>query len=157
MTTKQTGRYIFSHVCSIRPVMDSAGAIAQFTPQHLFTKRVDLSLHTYGGGPFCRFRIPNHYRQAGVYVLSLGDEVKYIGECQNLSSRYNAGYGLISPRNCYQGGQPTNCRVNNLIYQATIIGQEVELWFFQTDNRKVVEVELIRQLQPKWNRKSLLL
>ena len=30
--------------------------------------------------------------------------------------RYNNGYGRISPRNCFQGGQSTNCRVNNLIF-----------------------------------------
>jgi hypothetical protein len=151
---QQFGPYNFSHISAIQPVMDELGVICSFRPQVEYLKRPELSLHEHGGGTFCRFRIPNHLRHEGVYALTVGGEVQYIGECINLSSRYNAGYGQISPRNCYQGGQSTNCRINALIFQAALNGRNVELWFYQTNHRKPIEAELIRLLRPQWNRKG---
>jgi hypothetical protein len=76
----------------------------------------------------------------------------YIGECVNLSSRYNAGYGQISPRNCFVGGQETNCRINNLIYGEATHSHKIELWFHQSDHYKSIEAELRKELNPAWNR-----
>jgi hypothetical protein len=51
-----------------------------------------------------------------------------VGECANLSARFNTGYGNISPKNCFKGVQETNCRLNNLLYSAIVVGQRISLW-----------------------------
>jgi hypothetical protein len=89
---------------------------------------------------------------AGVYAVTVDDGIVYVGECQNLSERFNArGYGTISPRNCFEDGQPTNCRINALILQGAKQGSRIELWFHQTTERKPVEAEIISRLRPPWN------
>jgi hypothetical protein len=153
-TTKTWGNHTFEKVCIIRLERDGAGNVREFTPQAQYRNRKGLPLNPYGHGPFCKFRIPNDQRFAGVYVLTVDQQAIYVGECINLSSRYNKGYGTISPRNCYSGGQLTNCRINNMVYKATKAGQQIELWFCRTDNRKDIESELINTLSPKWNRQG---
>jgi hypothetical protein len=86
-----------------------------------------------------------------------GDADLYVGQCENLEIRWGmTGYGGISPRNCYQGGQQTNCRINNLIYRETKVGVELRLWFHllkgDKQKRLAVEKRLIAALQPTWNR-----
>jgi len=61
------------------------------------------------------------------------------------------GYGNISPKNCYKGGQETNCRLNNLIFQSATAGAGIALWFHETANYKAVERELRAELVPEWN------
>lgn len=147
-------RYHFDLVCFIRPDEDADG-IRAYLPQARFTGRDRALLHAYGSGPFCRFRIPASYPFEGVYALTADNQVRYVGECEHLTKRYNRGYGNISPRNCYVGGQSTNCRINNLIWIAVQQGQQIDLLFFQTADRKQVEAELIRAVQPQWNTRGL--
>jgi hypothetical protein len=149
----QIGPYLFRHVCRISPVQDEDGSVRRYMPQSEFANLRSLPLSKYGHGPFCKFKVPNDYRSSGVYALQIAGEVNYIGECQNLSARYNAGYGNISPRNCFKGGQDTNCRLNNLIYLATAAGQEVHLWFHPTTNYKAAELEVLAIQKWAWNRK----
>jgi hypothetical protein len=85
-------------------------------------------------------------------VLTVDGAPQYVGECANLSARFNAGYGNISPKNCFKGGQETNCRLNNLLYAALLAGKRMSLWFFRTANYKSVEAALRRALNPTWNR-----
>ena len=42
-------------------------------------------------------------------------QIIYIGETAGLRQRFNMGYGNISPRNCYVGGQSTNCKMNKIV------------------------------------------
>lgn len=146
----------FIHVARITPDLDENNLIRIYFPQSLYRKREEHKLHAYGAGPFCRFRIPKQFSGEGVYVLTVDSEPFYVGECQHLSKRYNMGYGQISPRNCYQGGQPTNCRLNNLIYQVAGSLQSVDLWFLETSNRFEIESILIQKLgtRNRWNRKD---
>ncbi len=148
--------FTFVHIGRIMPEMDETNGIRAYSPQTQYRKRTVQALHAYGAGPFCRFRIPKQYGTEGVYVLTVEDDAVYVGECQHLSKRYNVGYGQISPRNCYQGGQSTNCRLNNLIYQATKQLQRVDLWFLETSDRLGVERMLIQKLSTRrlWNRKD---
>lgn len=74
-----------------------------------------------------------------------------MGECLDLSSRFNMGYGQISPRNCFVGGQSTNCKINRHVLESIESGKRVELWFFPTQNREAVESELISEFNPLWN------
>jgi len=112
-------------------------------------------LHTYGGGPFCSFRIHSNYTCPGMYILTSDRKypvcpknyvnplvVKsrvvprqvfgmYIGVCTNLSDRFNAGFGCISPSDVLAvGGRQTMCRINNLIHDEVGGGNAVELWFY---------------------------
>ena len=144
--------YDFELICEIEPRKNADGSVKRFMPQSQYENLRNLSLNKYGEGPFCKFQIPSQYESNGVYVLTLDEKVQYVGECEKFSSRFNMGYGNISPRNCFQGGQETNCRLNNLVYQAVDTGQTILLWFFHTSAYKELEAELRRSLRPPWNR-----
>jgi len=146
------GRYHFGYVCEILPTRNEDGSVKEFMPQGRYENIKGLPLNKYGAGPYCEFNIPTNYNYSGVYALLVDGEVKYIGECQNLSSRYNMGYCNISPRNCFIGGQETNCRINNLILGAARKGRAISLWFMPTEKYKKVEQELRELLGPEWNR-----
>lgn len=153
----EIGSYTFVHICAVVPKVDGNGKISAFQPQASYVNHSNLAIHKYGDGPFCKFMIPRIHRFEGVYALTIGDEIKYLGECRNLSSRYNTGYGNISPRNCYEGGQRTNCRINSLIFQELLRGKQINLWFMQTREHKAIEKDLLLRLQPPpaWNLKGL--
>lgn len=85
-------------------------------------------------------------------MLTVDGVPQYVGECANLSARFNAGYGNISPKNCFKGGQETNCRLNNLLYSAFVASLRISLWFFQTTDYKSVELALRGTLRLTWNR-----
>jgi len=121
-------------------------------PQERYKNARNLSLNRYGAGPFCKFRIPNRLQSSGVYVLTVDGAPQYVGECANLSARFNTGYGNISPKNCFKGGQETNCRLNNLLYSAIVAGQRISLWFFRTTDYKAMELALRDTLKLRWNR-----
>lgn len=114
----------------------------------------DTSVRTnaYAEGPFCSFSLPHAPRAAGVYAIEVAGELKYVGECENLASRFSAaGYGQISPRNCHSDGQSTNCKLNARILAATKEGKPTAVWFHPTPKYKLVEKDLIRNLSPPWN------
>ena len=148
------GEYDFHFICDIEPDQNSDGTVETVMPQSRYKNAGSLSLNRYGNGPFCRFRIPNKTKTAGVYAIIVAEQVKYIGECKKLSARYNAGYGNISPRNCFVGGQQTNCRINNLVLNEFVkLRSSITLWFFETDDYKRIEAELLQQFRPLWNRR----
>ena len=91
------GKYIFLEVTLIQPEHDSKGDISEFMPQSRYSNPKKLLLHKYGRGPFCKFRIARNFTFEGVYVFTVDEKLMYIGECENLSSRFNMGYGQISP------------------------------------------------------------
>lgn len=121
-------------------------------PQSRYANARQVPLNNYGSGPFCKFNIPRHHRQSGVYLIIAETGVKYVGECANLSARFNAGYGNISPKNCFKDGQETNCRLNNLIYVAASNCHALALWFHSTADYKAVEAALRSKLRAPWNR-----
>jgi hypothetical protein len=126
-------------------------------PQSRYVKANQTPLHKYGHGPFCRFSVAKGCRKSGVYVLSDGDNGLYVGECQNLETRWGPrGYGTISPANCFEGGTQTDCRINNLILQASKGGAEMTLWFHEVEGikreRLAIERKQVEVLKPPWNR-----
>ncbi len=145
------GGYNFTRVCTIAPQRTSAGLIQEFMPQSRYKNVHGVLLNRYGKGPFCKFRIPNTFMTSGAYAVLSGNEVTYIGECQNLTSRYNTGYGNISPRNCFIGGQETNRRLNNLILVEAQAEATLSLWFFPTEKHKIIERNLLKSEHPAWN------
>jgi hypothetical protein len=81
-----------------------------------------------------------------------GPDIRYVGECANLSARFNAGYGNISPKNCFKGGQETNCRLNNLIYASVSSGERLSLFFHETANYRDIEARIRAVLRAPWNK-----
>jgi len=146
------GDYEFEHVCEIAPLRETDGSMRQHMPQERYKNARNLPLNRYGAGPFCKFTIPSRFKVNGVYVLTVDGAPQYVGECANLSARFNAGYGNISPKNCFRGGQETNCRLNNLLYTALMAGQRISLWFLRTADYKAVELALRGTLKLTWNR-----
>jgi hypothetical protein len=144
--------YEFDLIGELAPVRTGDGTLQAFLPQSRYRNAATVPLNRYGAGPFCKFVIPRNYKTAGVYLMVGANRIRYVGECANLSARFNMGYGNISPRNCFKGGQETNCRVNSLIYNWASAGRELELWFYPTGDYKAVEAELRTKLQPDWNR-----
>lgn len=141
----------FEFICEIKPLTDKDGRLIEYEPYKKYKNSAGLKLHKYGKGPFCQFRIPSNIPKDGVYIIRVDNEVKYVGECENLSSRYNTGYGQISPRNCFAGGQSTNCKINSYILQEIKKGSKVELLFRQSEDRFTLERELIEMYKPAWN------
>lgn len=146
------GQTAFRFVCVIAPEEDVDGTIRQFMPQERYENDKRLSLNRYGKGPYCKFKIPGEWKQSGVYAIVVDGAVKYIGECVNLASRYNAGYGNISPRNCFVGGQETNCRINHLVLSEGLRLKTVSLWFYATNKYKDIEERLRAATELEWNR-----
>ncbi len=147
---------LFDFVCNILPEHNNAGEVQAYFPQNSYKKKDSVALNPYGAGPFCKFRIPKNINKAGVYIITVNDVPYYVGECVSLSKRFNTGYGQISPRNCYIGGQSTNCRLNNLIYNLDHANTAITLLFHETNSRFELENKLISALntQHYWNRKS---
>lgn len=144
----------FEFVGPIAPDRDDLGITAKH-PQARYTK-ANLPLNRYGAGPFCSFKVAKGLRKAGVYLIQADKLIVYVGECQNLAFRYGSGYGIISPRNCFKGGQETNCRINNLIFDAAQKGAVLSLWFREVEGGKpqrlAIERGLVSALRPAWNR-----
>jgi len=151
-STVRLAKYDFRYICAIDPEREADGSLREFMPQARYDNAAGLPLNRYGSGPFCKFKILRNMEFSGVYALVVNGEVRYIGKCVGLSSRYNMGYGNISPRNCFVGGQETNCRINNLVLQQIKARSDVLLWFLATDEYKSVERELRESLPLSWNR-----
>ncbi len=152
---KRFGGVVFESLEAINPERNN-GKVKTYTPQVRYRNARGLRRHQYGRGRFCRFRIRFKAGLSGVYIVTVEKEVKYVGECQDLFSRFNSGYGNISPRNCFVGGQLTNCRINKAILFTVLSGGSAYLWFHRAkkDERKMTEKKLISLLNPEWNQKG---
>jgi hypothetical protein len=141
----------FHVVCAIEALRDAAGRVLEDTPHVRYQNAASHRRLADGAGPFCAFRIPRTLSDAGVYVITEDDRPAYVGEAQDLAHQFNNGYGIISPRNCFVGGQATNVRVNRLVLEATKRGASLALWFAPCAERNVVRQRLRTALRPPWN------
>lgn len=141
----------FRFICEIEPITDEYGQIIEYSPSSEYKNKENKKLNKYGKGPFCKFTIPSNLNCSGVYIIKVNDDIKYVGECDNLSKRFNMGYGQISPRNCFEGGQSTNCKINSFILKEVKAGSKVFLFFYETHDRFQIERELIKKYNPEWN------
>jgi hypothetical protein len=143
--------YTFGSVGPIRPESDGFGKVQHYRPHLKYDHATATPLNPYGAGPFCRFRIPADLTLEGVYLLRVDEQIVYLGKCDNLAVRFNSGYGQIAPRNCYKGGQNTNCKVNRRVLHEIERGRQVELWFCPVGNPLAVEKSMLAALAPTWN------
>jgi len=147
--------HTFLYVGEIEPLRSPEGRIIVDQPYRRSTLYPEHQPHHDGEGPFCRFKIPTTWSgKTGVYLIMMDGQPMYAGECVDLAGRFNSGYGNISPRNCFPGGQPTNCRLNRLILEAAQNHRSINLYFHPTSRHKEVEKELLRAVVPPWNRQS---
>jgi len=145
---RDIGGRTFEWVTSISPRCTPAGEVVQ----QVYDQPGER-LNRYGRGPFCRFDFPTDWVVAGVYAITVENQVMYVGECKHLSIRFGPlGYGHITARNCLHNGQVTNCRVNALILEQCLAAQAVDVWFLRTRKRHRIEEDLCVLLQPPWNR-----
>jgi Nuclease subunit of the excinuclease complex len=145
--------YTFSFVDILKPNQDKNGKIIEYQPQKNYLKKDPTKkLHKYGEGSFCEFSIdPKWSGVAGVYIYVVNDVIIYVGQCRDLAKRFNTGYGSISPRACFAGGQSTNCKMNKIVLENTQQGKEVNLYFLRTHDFDKIERELIKKLLPEHN------
>lgn len=145
--------YEFKYIQTLSPQRNSDGSIELSRPQEKYSNIKNLPLSKYGRGEFCTFTIETNL-DAGVYLWVLDNEIIYIGETINLKSRFNQGYGQIHPRNCYVGGQNTNCKMNKVVLEYALQGKEIELYFYPTKEYKKVELALLKSMKTKYNVKD---
>lgn len=143
----------FKYLESLSPERNKDGSIKLFYPQENYNNIKNLPLSKYGEGTFCKFSI-NAKEVPGVYIWVVDNDIIYIGETVNLRSRFNQGYGVIYPRNCYLGGQPTNCKMNKVALEYSNAGKEVKLYFYETPDYKAVEFYLLKNIKTKYNVKD---
>ena len=153
MTSLKIQDHTFSYVCEIIPKLNSEGNVMEIFPQSKYENKKNLNLNKYGKGPFCKFTIDRKYSgKSGVYVILVNNEIQYVGECVDFYDRFAYGYGSIQPRNCFKGGQETNCRINSNILTSFKANNSIQLYFLETVDRFKIEHELIQELTPPWNK-----
>ncbi|MDD2476893.1 MAG: GIY-YIG nuclease family protein [Dysgonamonadaceae bacterium] len=150
MKTLRVFGYEFCYIQQLIPDCDVSGSIIKYYPQNEYDNKKGLLLSHFGKGAFCRFSI-NAGDCPGVYLWVVDDSIIYIGETENLKKRFNMGYGRIAPRNCYIGGQSTNCKMNKVILNLYEQGKTVSLYFYNTTDYKRIELELLRKIDTKYN------
>lgn len=150
--------YEFSLASSIDFLRNPGGTPVLDYPHLLYDNLKNLKLNKYGAGPFVLLQLtPQPPEEMGVYaVVQDSEKVNYIGETDNsFKKRWQGGASKISPRNCYKGGQSTNCRLNRLIQEAITAGHRLDLYVLPTPDHQRIEDELIEKLQPPWNKKGI--
>lgn len=150
------GEYDFKFVETIEPKTTELGGIWKESPQSRYKNKKELVLHEYGDREFCKFKLHNAKEISGVYAWILEGESMpiYIGETNNFKKRFNMGYGTISPRNCYKGGQKTNCKMNKVVLEKYIEGKRIQIYFYATNDYKKVELELLNTINTPYNTKN---
>ena len=145
--------YEFRFLQQLNPECDDGGHIVKCFPQGDYDNKNGLPLSNHGEGAFCHFSI-NAGDWQGVYLWVVDRIIIYIGETAGLQQRFNMGYGNISPRNCYVGGQSTNCKMNKVILNLYEKGKTVSLYFYKTADYKRVELDLLGKINTPYNVKD---
>ena len=150
--TKTINGYTFNYICEINPQKDEFDKIKTYNPREKYNNQKNLALNEYGDSDFCIFDVETDITNSGVYVLFFGEELVYIGQAKNFKKRWSrTNYGSISPRNCFVGGQSTNCHINSAICAQSKKGTHIYLFFYSTKKYDEVERELIDKLTPELN------
>lgn len=90
-------------------------------------------------------------KDSGVYLWEVNKTIIYIGESKNLYKRFNNGYGNISPRNCFIGGQSTNCKMNKIVKYFYEKNLNIKIYYLLTTDYKFIEKDLIQENSPICN------
>lgn len=143
----------------IEPLKTENGLIVVDKPQRRYRnlKGLDYNKHCDADTEFTEFRVEGLPSSKGVYVWLIDNEkeLSYIGEGVNLRKRFSStGYGKISPRNCFVGGQSTNCKMNHEVLEKWNEGKCFHLYILETERHKGIEKKLIMKYHPELNVKN---
>lgn len=100
--------------------------------------------------PFCKFK-PDLPKGKGVYLWVVEEEIIYLGEAEDLRSRFNSGYGNISPRNPYLGGQSANVKMNRAALEILESGKQIDIHYALVEDHKGAEAYLLSRINTKYN------
>ena len=146
------GGRAFEHAARISPEASPDGKPLEEMPQRRYRAAASTPLNRHGHGPFCRFSVAGLPATSGAYAVTVEQNLVYVGIATDLKRRWGpSGYAQIQPRNCFKGGQSTNCKVNHAILTAVRDGLVVRLWIHRTANPRPLEALLIAELAPPWN------
>lgn len=145
--------WTFTLAGPIDAARDETGVPVTYTAWERFANPKGLALNKWGAGPFVRLQPPPLPKLPGVYTVTKGELVQYVGIAKaNLFERWGRrGYSVIDPRNCFVGGQSTNCHLNHLIGDRLGRDERLDLWFLTDPEPRPIELSLIRALRPPWN------
>ena len=144
MLKKVIDTYEFVYQTTIDLDRDENGVIISYNPANGYKKKDTCKLNPYGHLQFCKLNLVDLPTTSGVYAIYNDGELVYIGRAKNFAERWSrANYGNISPKNCYVGGQSTNCKMNNYIFEAIKAGCKIELYFYATTKYKEIEKDLL--------------
>ncbi len=118
-------------------------------------------LNRYGDERYCKFSITNNHNDKGLYCFIVDGKPKYIGRTlTNFHDIINNGCGKITPANCYNDGQLTNCRINSGINEAINNDLKVKLGIYKMNESSNADIiNLKRDILRKyhnfdWNNKE---
>ena len=143
-------KYKFQFLKVIKTNLDEKSNLISYSPQSRYNNKKNLKLNKNGDGSFCKFKL-NIQKDSGVYLWEVNNNIIYIGESINLYKRFNNGYGNISPRNCFIGGQSTNCKMNKIVKYFYENNLNIKIYYLQTNDYQFIEKELIQKLKPICN------
>lgn len=152
------GGYEFVHGSAIDLGRNEDGTPVLDDPGPKYNNIRNLGLHEWGAGPFVFLQLtPRPPQVPGVYAVVMdGTQIMYVGQAEkNMWGRWRSGAARISPRNCFKGGQSTNCYLNIQIHQSVVAGRSLDLYVLATADYEAIENDLIDRLQPPWNRKGI--
>lgn len=148
----QALRIVFEKHSSITLIPNKCGSF-YYSPQNNYNNKkhypylVGINEETL----FCKFK-PNLPKIKGVYLwVDDEDEIIYIGEGENLYKRFNNGYGNISPRNCYKGGQSTNVKMNRVALSYFNNNRSIDIYICESSEHKRIEHELLSLIKTQYN------
>ncbi len=144
--------YEFEYIQDLIPMCQN-GKLRVYN--HLNSAYNGYEKNEYGKNDFCDFWIEYPKGKSGVYIWVVENEIIYIGETEDLLSRFNTNYGHITPYNCTIKGQTTNCKMNNTVLELFRKHNKiVHLYFLPTPNNKEVEAILLANINTKYNSKN---
>lgn len=143
----------FRHAGPISPEARPDGTLVEDMPQSRYRRADSTPRNRHGEGPFCRFSVAGLPAASGVYAVTVARQVVYVGMAKkSLRERWGPrGPAHIHPKNCFKGGQPTNCKVNHAILLAAQKGLAIDLWIQLAEDPRPIERRLIAELAPSWN------
>lgn len=157
LTTDDGTPYEFRPMGHIEPLKNEGGSVFTDQPQFRYknTRGRAYNPNCNDTTEFTRFRVEGLPKDSGVYVWLLDGEktLSYIGRAKNLNERFSSkGYDRISPRNCFVGGQSTNCKMNHEVLKQYQDGKRFRLYILETKDFVAVEAALLNAYNTRLNK-----
>lgn len=151
------GGYEFVHGSAIDLGRNEDGTPFLYNPGPDYKNIKNHPLHEWGAGPFVLLQLtPRPPQVQGVYAVVMnGTQIMYVGQAErSFWGRWRSGAARISSRNCFKGGQSTNCYLNIQIHQSVVAGRVIDLFVLATADYDEIENDLLVRLKPPWNRQA---